>query len=66
MIRFVDVLLAEFDRETALTRRLLVRMPADRLEWQPHARSRTLGGLAAGAVEEVPAKVLREQLGMKP
>ena len=25
-----------------------------------------IGGLAAGAVEEVPAKVLREQLGMKP
>ena len=51
MIRFVDVLLAEFDRETALTRRLLVRMPADRLDWQPHARSRTLGGLAMHLAE---------------
>ena len=54
MIRFVDVLLAEFDRETALTRRLLARMPADRLEWQPHARSRTLGGLAVH-LAELPA-----------
>jgi 23S rRNA pseudouridine2605 synthase len=25
-----------------------------------------LGGLAVGAVEEVPAKVLREQLGVQP
>ena len=54
MIRFVDVLLAEFDRETALTRRLLARMPGDRLEWQPHARSRTLGGLAVH-LAELPA-----------
>jgi uncharacterized damage-inducible protein DinB len=45
MIRFVDVLLAEFDRESALTRRLLVRVPTDRLVWRPHDRSRTLGHL---------------------
>src|SRR5262249_4768710 len=54
MIRFVDVLLAEFDRETALTRRLLSRVPADRFAWQPHGRSRTLGGLAVH-LAELPA-----------
>jgi uncharacterized damage-inducible protein DinB len=50
----VDILLAEFDRETALTRRLLARVPPDRLGWQPHARSRTLGGLAVH-LAELPA-----------
>jgi uncharacterized damage-inducible protein DinB len=47
MLRFVDVLLVEFDREADLTRRLLSRTPPDRLDWQPHQRSRTLGQLIA-------------------
>lgn len=42
----VDALLPEFDHEIAATRRLLDRLPADRLAWQPHAKSMTLGALA--------------------
>jgi uncharacterized damage-inducible protein DinB len=42
----VDALLPEFDHEIAATRRLLDRLPADRLAWQPHAKSMTLGELA--------------------
>jgi uncharacterized damage-inducible protein DinB len=45
-MRFVDILLVEFDRETGLTRQVLERLPGDRLDWQPHLRSRTLGQLA--------------------
>lgn len=43
MIR--DVLLAEFDHEMAVTRRLLDRCPAG-FDWTPHPRSFTLGALA--------------------
>jgi len=40
-------LLPEFDREMGITRRLLARVPDAELGWAPHARSRTLGQLAA-------------------
>jgi uncharacterized damage-inducible protein DinB len=41
-----DGLLAEFDHEMGTTRRLLERLPDDRLAWKPHAKSMSLGGLA--------------------
>jgi len=41
-----DGLLAEFDHEMGTTRRLLERLPDDRLSWKPHAKSMSLGGLA--------------------
>jgi uncharacterized damage-inducible protein DinB len=41
-----DGLLADFDHEMGTTRRLLERLPDDRLAWRPHPRSMTLGGLA--------------------
>jgi len=41
-----EALLAEFDHEMATTRRLLERIPEDRLAWKPHDKSMTLGGLA--------------------
>src|SRR4051812_16790595 len=39
-------LLAEFDHEIATTRRMIERIPEDRLSWRPHPKSMTLGGLA--------------------
>jgi uncharacterized damage-inducible protein DinB len=42
----VDALLPEFDREIASTRRLLDRLPDGKCDWQPHAKSMTLGTLA--------------------
>lgn len=41
-----DGLLAEFDHEMGTTRKLLDRIPDDRLSWKPHAKSMSLGGLA--------------------
>lgn len=41
-----DGLLAEYDHEMGTTRRLLDRLPDDRLSWKPHEKSMTLGGLA--------------------
>ena len=40
-------MIAELQHEAATTRRLLERVPQDRLAWQPHAKSMTLGRLAA-------------------
>jgi uncharacterized damage-inducible protein DinB len=42
----LDQCLSEFDREAGVTRRVLARVPDDRLGWGPHPRSMTLGRLA--------------------
>ena len=42
----VDHLLPEFDHEIATTRKLLERVPDDRLAWKPHVKSFSLGQLA--------------------
>lgn len=46
MSRTIEPLLAELEQESHATRRLLERVPADRLTFRPHARSMTLGQLA--------------------
>ena len=46
-----QALLPEFDQEMSLTRRVLERVPDDRLSWQPHAKSMTLGRLASHLAE---------------
>jgi uncharacterized damage-inducible protein DinB len=40
-----DTLLTEFDHEAATTRKMLERLPDDKLAWKPHAKSMSLGGL---------------------
>ncbi|MGH9369638.1 MAG: DinB family protein [Thermoanaerobaculia bacterium] len=55
---FLETFLKEFDGEMEATRRLLARLPADRLGWKPHAKSRTLGQLATH-VAELPRWGLR-------
>jgi len=39
-------MLDEFREEAAITRRILDRVPADKLAWKPHAKSMSLGQLA--------------------
>jgi uncharacterized damage-inducible protein DinB len=41
-----DAVLAEFDREMGITRRLLERIPDEQFGWKPHDKSTSLGGLA--------------------
>jgi len=53
-----DILLAEFDEETAATRRMLERVPDGRAQWQPHAKSMTLGRLATH-ISEIPGWATR-------
>ena len=42
----IDALLPEYDHEISTTRKLLERVPEDRLDWKPHARSYSLGQLS--------------------
>lgn len=46
--------LPEFDQEMAITRRVLDRVPEDKLDWKPHPRSMSLGQLASH-IAELPA-----------
>ncbi len=41
-----DALLADYDHEMGTTRKLLERLPDDRLSWKPHEKSMSLGELA--------------------
>ena len=47
----IESLRDEFEHETATTRRHLERVPDDRLDWRPHAKSYTARGLASHLVE---------------
>jgi uncharacterized damage-inducible protein DinB len=40
---YADTLLPEFDQEMAKTRKVLERLPDDRLDWQPHPKSHSIG-----------------------
>ena len=42
----IDGLLQELEQESQTTRRVLERVPNDRLAWRPHPKARTLGELA--------------------
>ena len=41
-----DTLIMELEREAQTTRRVLERVPTDKLTWKPHAKSMSLGRLA--------------------
>jgi uncharacterized damage-inducible protein DinB len=43
--------LKEFDPEMAATRRMLERVPAEKGDWKPHAKSKSLGELATHITE---------------
>jgi uncharacterized damage-inducible protein DinB len=46
-VAIVDALLPEFDHEMTTTRKVLERVPEDKFAWKPHAKSFSLGALAA-------------------
>jgi uncharacterized damage-inducible protein DinB len=52
----IDGMLQELDQEAQTTRRVLERVPNDRLSWRPHEKARTLGELAFH-VATVPGNV---------
>src|SRR5690606_24855437 len=46
MLPAVHALITELEAEAGTTRRVLERVPADRLDWSPHPKSMTTGQLA--------------------
>ena len=52
----IDGMLQELEMEAQTTRRVLERVPDDKLTWRPHARARTLGELALH-IAQVPGNV---------
>ena len=57
----IDGMLQELEQEAQTTRRVLERVPENKLTWQPHQKARTLGELALhvalvpGAIAELAA-----------
>jgi uncharacterized damage-inducible protein DinB len=51
-----EALVMELDQESRTTRKLLERVPSDKLGWKPHAKSMSLGELA-GHVASVPGGI---------
>lgn len=45
-MNYTDGLIAELRREAESTRRVLERVPSDKLSWKPHEKSMSLGQLA--------------------
>ena len=45
-MRIADAILSELYQEAATTRRVLERVPNDKLSWKPHPKSMSLGQLA--------------------
>lgn len=54
----VTPLLQEFREEAAITKRILERVPADKLSWKPHAKSMSLGQLA-NHIAMIPGRLAR-------
>jgi uncharacterized damage-inducible protein DinB len=50
---YAETLLPEFDQEMASTRRVLERIPDDKLDWKPHPKSNTIGW-NANHVADIP------------
>jgi len=46
MIPMCQAMLGEIEQEAATTRRVLERVPEDKLSWRPHKKSMTIGQLA--------------------
>jgi uncharacterized damage-inducible protein DinB len=55
-MEIIPLLLKEMGEEAETTRKMLGRVPADKFDWQPHAKSMTIRRLAAH-IGELPAWV---------
>ena len=55
-MRLVDSILMEIDQEAQTTKRVLDRIPGDKLAWKPHPKSYSLGQLALH-VASVPGSI---------
>ena len=65
----IDALLPEFDMEMANTRKVLERVPDEKLGWKPHPKSFTMGALATH-LAQLPGwmveSINRDELDLEP
>jgi|SRR3954452_11806429 uncharacterized damage-inducible protein DinB len=54
---YAQTILPEFDQEMASTRKVLERVPEDKLDWKPHPKSNTIGW-NANHLAEMPGWVV--------
>jgi uncharacterized damage-inducible protein DinB len=68
-MKISETLLPEFDHEMATTRKLLERIPEDKLAWKPHEKSMSLSRLA-GHMAEMPGYAIftmqQDSLDVRP
>ena len=50
---YAELILPEFEHEMANTRKVLERIPNDKLDWKPHSKSNTIGWVANHLAEIV-------------
>jgi uncharacterized damage-inducible protein DinB len=50
-MRYAELILPEFDQEMANTRKVLERVPDDKLDWKAHPKSNTIGWNASHLAE---------------
>jgi uncharacterized damage-inducible protein DinB len=58
MLKMLEPMLGEIQQEAATTKRVLGRVPGDKLAWKPHPKSMSLGQLALH-VAATPGNVVR-------
>jgi uncharacterized damage-inducible protein DinB len=61
-MRIADSIVAELDQEAQTTKRVLDRVPGDKLSWKPHPRAFSLGQLALH-IAAVPGGVAAAAIG---
>jgi uncharacterized damage-inducible protein DinB len=68
-MKLIGSLITEFEHEAQTTRKFLERLPEDKLDWRPHEKSFTAGGLASHITEMVgwaDAILNRDELNFEP
>jgi len=58
MTRMLEPMINEIQQEAAITKRVLERVPPDKLSWKPHPKSMSLGELALH-VASIPGNLCR-------
>lgn len=67
-MRIVDNFIMEMEQEAPATRRVLERIPGDKLSWRPHPKSYSLGelGLHVAQVQAAVANMAKASLDAPP
>jgi hypothetical protein len=68
-VKLTEFFTAQLDREAAITRRVLERVPLGRSDWKPHEKSMPLGYLTQLVAQMpgwIPLEILQDELDLNP